>query len=193
MWDRYTWSGLPSRFVTRLQVDQRGMRACVSRKTSWCKIHTSAAWLALLGSEGKRSAVVPRLKTLGAFILRCRAEACAQTALEHTHTHTGPCMHLCFCLETCSAQTLIFPKFHLSGFSHSLTVFLPTKKKRKRKKTLQPCWDTDSSNALLQLHAQHHLKFVRGLTDLGRTCAVCVLMIDGPASLCPTPQSDHSV
>lgn len=98
-WDRYMWSGLPSRFVTGLQVDQRGMRACVSNKTSWCKIHTSAARMALLGREGKRSAVVPRLKTLGAFMLRCSAEACAQTALEHTDAHTHTQVRACICVS----------------------------------------------------------------------------------------------
>lgn len=38
--------GLPAKFEAGLQVDQQGMRAYVSNKTSRCNIHTSATgWL----------------------------------------------------------------------------------------------------------------------------------------------------
>lgn len=68
MWDKYLWSGLPSKIVAGLRVDQQGMRASVSNKTSRCNIHTSATgWLCW---EGKaKVSYGPCSQTLEAFML----------------------------------------------------------------------------------------------------------------------------
>lgn len=143
--------GLLSRFVTGLQVDQRGHESlCQQQNIQVQKSHLGSR-MALLGREVKRSAAVPRLKTLGAFIRQCRAEASAQTALEHTHAQVCACICVS-ASKTCSVQTLMFPKFQPRRFFALLNCVSP----KKKANTLQPCRATDRSHTLLQLHAHHH-------------------------------------
>lgn len=98
MWDRYMWTGLPAKLEASLRVDQQGMRASVSNKTSRCNIHTSATgWLCWEG-KAKVTYWSCSQETSSLYTpVELRVYVCKHILLTHTHTpHTGPCMYQCF-------------------------------------------------------------------------------------------------
>lgn len=92
-----------------LQVDQRGMRASVCDKTSWCKIHTSATGRLCWEGQAKGQPW-SRISDTGGLHTGAELHTSHTETSTHTYTHTQA--RACICVSFCNFNV---PQFFFSS------------------------------------------------------------------------------